>query len=799
MTFDPNNPLSALGTLTSGKIHAVMADTSTITLPASIDPTVFGNLVTISGGELEDVGTLRRQYLPYYSGTSSLQSPAATINNLRQLGLAMQNYHDTKKSLPIVGTASYFDANGNPYLSWRVHLLPFIEQTTLYNKFHLDEPWDSPNNLPLLAEMPDIFRSVGDSADSTTTRFETFTGPDAAFNTRPFGQRQSGLSLASITDGPSNTIAIAEVGVDRAVFWTKPDDSPFDINNPLASLGNLISGSFPAAFLDGHVSSYNADIAPGIFSALVTRRSGEPVDSGAYSRRDSIRNGVPQINSSASASTTNNLKQVSLGMLNYESSRNIFPVSGSSSAFDANGFPLLSWRVYILPYIEQGALFNKFHLNEPWDSPNNLPLLDQMPSVFRTIGDSWDSVLTRIVEFTGPGAPFLSKTSGNQTGPTFAQITDGSSKTIQAVEAGDGIAVPWTKPSDIEFYANNPFSPLGDIGSNFIAEFFDGHVATLDSATSMSLLKAYITHKGGEDTTNPPTIPNVAGFYISQTAGNTAASEFGADAFDVVLDKAPTTNVVLNLSVSGTNIATLGTTALTFTPTNWNIPQRVIFRPVDNHVINADQVVNITVSVVAALSDDTYDPVAPKIFVATVRNDDFVAADYDHNGLVEQADYTTWRANYGGTANNTLAADGNGNGAVDAGDYVFWRKKMSTPGTGAAAGAGAVTSSAIASVTPNEVSTEEHRTAAEAAFAGLADDSWKVMYADMKAGNQSTVLAGPESDVAGPQTDLLLILRHQETSCQSAETESPASDDAIEHPEDADAATALVADWASID
>jgi hypothetical protein len=454
--------------------------------------------------------------------------------------------------------------------------------------------------------------------------------------------------------------------------------------------------------------------------------------------------------------------------------------------------------VYILPYIEQGALFNKFHLNEPWDSPNNLPLLDQMPGVYRTIGDSWDSVLTRIVEFTGPGAPFLSKTSGNQTGPTFAQIADGSSKTIQAVEAGDGIAVPWTKPSDIQYYANNPFSPLGDIGSNFIAEFFDGHVATLDSATSMSLLKAYITHNGGEDTTNPPTIPNVAGIYISQTAGNTAASEFGADAFDVVLDKAPTTNVVLNLNVSDTNFATLDTTTLTFTPTNWNAPQRVIFRAVDNHIINPDQAVNITVSVVAALSDDSYDPVAPVVFTATIRNDDFAAADYDHNGLVEQADYATWRANYGGTANNTLAADGNGNGAVDAGDYVFWRKKMSTPGAGAAAGAGAAISAAVASATLNENPTIEDSPATDAAFAGLADDSWKVTDTTAKSESSPKVLATAQLGVLSSQTDLLLVLRGPRTSDRSVDSES-VTNDPVEQLTDADFATALTAEWPSID
>src|SRR5262249_60632474 len=97
------------------------------------------------------------------------------------------------------GGACFFAANGSPLRSWRIHILPFIEQPVLYNKFHLDEPWDSPNNLPLLAEMPDIFRSIGAPADSTTTRFETFTGPDASFYTRPAGQRQSRRGLVTHT------------------------------------------------------------------------------------------------------------------------------------------------------------------------------------------------------------------------------------------------------------------------------------------------------------------------------------------------------------------------------------------------------------------------------------------------------------------------------------------------------------------------------------------------------------------------------------------------------------------------
>jgi hypothetical protein len=457
--------------------------------------------------------------------------------------------------------------------------------------------------------------------------------------------------------------------------------------------------------------------------------------------------------------------------------------------------------VYILPYIEQNALFNKFHLNEPWDSPNNLPLLDQMPSIYRTIGDPWDSVLTQVVEFTGPGAPFLSKTSGNQIGPTVSQITDGTSKTIQAIRAGEGVAVPWTKPTDIEYYANNPFSPLGDIGSNFMAEFFDGHVATFDSATSMSLLKAYITSKGGEDTTNPPTIPNVSNFYVSQTAGTTVANEFGADAFYVVLDKAPKSDVVLSLDVSDTSMATLDKATLTFTAANWGTPQHVVFRPVDNQIINPDQVVDITVSVVATLSDDAYDSVASKVFTATVRNDDFVAADYDHNGLVEQADYTTWRANYSGTANVALAADGNGNGTVDAADYVLWRKKQSSlaAGTGASLVNASPPLKATATISTGRA---KENVAIDEAFARFAFgiESLANVEDQVSADASPLVSTLTLAGIADLRTDLLLVL-HEQSSPRRQDQADPSSTDLTseQSPDStADLAVDLVLDWDSL-
>ena len=496
-SFDPLNPLASLGTLPSGKFHAIMADITTITLSASIAPATFTSLVTVSGGEVENADALGRQYVKDTSGAAALQSYATGDATIRGIALAMVNYADSKKAFPVANSAAYFDANGQPFLSWRVHILPYLGETALYNKFHLDEPWNSANNLPLLAEMPDYFRSAGDSADTTTTRMVTFTGPDAPFGYRTAGVNQSGPSIVQITDGTESTIMVAEAGSDKAVTWTKPDDSPFDKNNPLAALGDLSAGKFRVAFFDGHISTFGSDINPAIFSGLVTRNGAERVDSGTVAGRESARAGIPTTGNVMQ----NRFKNATLAMQNYYDTRRSYPVSGTS-VFDSNGYPYLSWRVYLLPFLGYSTLYSKFHLNEPWDSPNNLPLLDEMPSVYRTVGDPWDSVTTRIVEFTGPGAPFLNKPSGSQTPVTQAQITDGMSRTVQLVEAGSGGAVPWTKPSDVAFYPNNPFSPLGDIGPNFIAAFFDAHTEIQLSSESINLLKAYITYNGGEDTRN---------------------------------------------------------------------------------------------------------------------------------------------------------------------------------------------------------------------------------------------------------------------------------------------------------
>ncbi len=130
-------------------------------------------------------------------------------NHLKQLVLAMHNYHDVYKQFP---PAAIRDAQGRPLLSWRVALLPFLEENQLYHQFHLDEPWDSPHNKPLLAKMPQVFspRSATLRAEGKTTLLvpvgkQTIFGPP------------EGVAIREITDGTVNTILIVDADEAHAV------------------------------------------------------------------------------------------------------------------------------------------------------------------------------------------------------------------------------------------------------------------------------------------------------------------------------------------------------------------------------------------------------------------------------------------------------------------------------------------------------------------------------------------------------------------------------------------------------
>jgi prepilin-type processing-associated H-X9-DG protein len=186
-----------------------------------------------------------------------------SANNLKQLGLAMHIYHDSKGSFP---PAAVFDKDGTPLLSWRVLLLPYLDQKKLSEEFHLDEAWDSAHNKKLLERMPKVYEIDADSKKTGETVYLAFTGNGAVF------EGKKGIPITDITDGTSNTLMFVESA--RAVPWTKPEDLPYDAAKALPKLGTAATG-FNAAFCDGSVRFINSKTPEKTIRSLITRNGGE--------------------------------------------------------------------------------------------------------------------------------------------------------------------------------------------------------------------------------------------------------------------------------------------------------------------------------------------------------------------------------------------------------------------------------------------------------------------------------------------------------------------------------------------
>jgi hypothetical protein len=174
---------------------------------------------------------------------------AVSQNNLKQIVLALNGYHDAYKAFP---QQAIYSADGRPLLSWRVAILGFIEQENLRRLFKLDEPWDSPHNLALLHEyqMPSVYEMPGLRSDrerSFTTHYQGLVGKNAFFR----ASHREKITLRDITDGLSSTLMVVEAAIP--VPWTKPEDLHYDANGPLPRFYNHPSGGFNAALVNGSV------------------------------------------------------------------------------------------------------------------------------------------------------------------------------------------------------------------------------------------------------------------------------------------------------------------------------------------------------------------------------------------------------------------------------------------------------------------------------------------------------------------------------------------------------------------
>ena len=186
------------------------------------------------------------------------------------------------------------------------------------------------------------------------------------------------------------------------------------------------------------------------------------------------------------------LRKILLGMHNYESAYGFLP----GDICDAKKKPLLSWRVTVLPYIEDEdtELYKSFKLDEPWDSKNNLALVEKLPKIFAPIR----------IETDEPGHTFVQGFHGKEVffdtarKLKFANITDGTSNTIAAVETGE--STPWTKPGGLPFDEKIDLPKFGaELDGDFHVAFLDGSVHLVKAKKfDPKAFKMLLTIAGGE-------------------------------------------------------------------------------------------------------------------------------------------------------------------------------------------------------------------------------------------------------------------------------------------------------------
>jgi hypothetical protein len=221
-----------------------------------------------------------------------------SMNNLKQIGLAFHNYADAFRHFP---PAVIYGPDGKPWHSWRVLLLPFLEQQALYEQYDFSQPWDAPANRRVSETVLNVYRDPAIEGDGAFTNYAAIVGDNTIFPTNfvkmespddfPACLSRNKMFFTQVTDGTSNTIMFATVDPSRQIPWAKPEDIVLDeaflgVGKP-AGIGAPHPGASPeekvglVGFTDGSVRNVRGDLDRETILPFLTRNGGEVVQSEA--------------------------------------------------------------------------------------------------------------------------------------------------------------------------------------------------------------------------------------------------------------------------------------------------------------------------------------------------------------------------------------------------------------------------------------------------------------------------------------------------------------------------------------
>ncbi|MGN6546646.1 MAG: DUF1559 family PulG-like putative transporter, partial [Aureliella sp.] len=195
----------------------------------------------------------------------------AHMNNMKRIALALHNFESANGRLP---PQALTDKAGKRLLSWRVLILPYLEEGKLYNEFHLDEPWDSEHNLKLAQLIPSVYNDVSPQTNPPRTRIVAPLTADSAF-----GRPGEPIRLQDVDDGINATVWFVQADKGHAVVWTKPEDVAIDADNPLSSILDADHSDRPVitSLMDGSVHAMSLEFLKKEFLPLLSVQGGEVI------------------------------------------------------------------------------------------------------------------------------------------------------------------------------------------------------------------------------------------------------------------------------------------------------------------------------------------------------------------------------------------------------------------------------------------------------------------------------------------------------------------------------------------
>ncbi|MCA9084024.1 MAG: DUF1559 domain-containing protein [Planctomycetaceae bacterium] len=252
----------------------------------SVPSTPLGNV-----GAAAIVPVLVALLLPAVQAAREAARRTQSKNHLKQIGLAMHNYHDVYRHFP-QGTVANPDLKPEQRLNWAVELLPFLEQQALYSAINRNSAWDGPQNKVVADTAVPVFqnpsqRRPADNPGSMDYVGIAGIGPNAA--ELPIEDQRAGIfgfdrstRIRDITDGTSNTLMVSDAVSPNRSFMQGGSMSirgfsqqPY-VNGP-DGIGSPHAGGFQAVLADGSVRFISAEVDPKVLEALATMHGGERV------------------------------------------------------------------------------------------------------------------------------------------------------------------------------------------------------------------------------------------------------------------------------------------------------------------------------------------------------------------------------------------------------------------------------------------------------------------------------------------------------------------------------------------